>query len=100
MDAPAPAQAGFRPYGRPSPVSDRERALEVAREFEAVFVSDAVKTMFQGVPTDPLSGDTSADSWRELLVDEYAKDLVRRGGFGLAEPIARELLKIQEAMSP
>lgn len=75
------------------------KAMEAAQEFEAVFLADAFKTMFQGVEADPLSGSTASQNWRELLVDEYAKDMVRRGGIGLAAPIARELLKVQEANS-
>ncbi|WP_075215632.1 rod-binding protein [Mongoliimonas terrestris] len=74
-----------------------DKAMAVAREFEAVFVADALKTMWQGIPVDPLTGGgTGAETWREMLTDTYAKDLVARGGLGLAEPVARELLKIQE----
>jgi Rod binding domain-containing protein len=79
---------------------DRDQAMAVARDFEAVYIADAFKLMLQGVSSDPVTGSTSSDNWRELLVDEYAKEIVRRGGFGLAEPIAGSLMKIQEAASP
>ena len=83
----------------PSPrrTDSAAKAMHAAREFESVFLADALKTMFQDIPTDPLGGGTASQSWRELLVDEYAKDMVARGGIGLAAPIARELLQIQEA---
>lgn len=74
-----------------------DKAMAVAREFEAVFVADALKSMWQGIPVDPLTGGgTGAETWREMLTDTYAKDIVARGGLGLAAPVARELLKIQE----
>jgi Rod binding domain-containing protein len=85
------------PKARPM---DRARAMEVARDFESVYIADAFKLMLQDVATDPVTGSTSGDSWRELLVDEYAKEISRRGGFGLAGPIADTLLKIQEAATP
>jgi Rod binding domain-containing protein len=78
----------------------RERALAVARDFEAVYVADAFKLMMQDVSSDPVTGSSSGDNWRELLVDEYAKEIVRRGGLGLAGPIADSLMKIQETANP
>ena len=78
--------------------TDKARALKVGREFEAVFLADAFKLMMQDVSPDPLSGnDSGLRSWRELLVDEYAKNMVERGGIGLADQIARELLAVQES---
>lgn len=77
---------------------DKAKAMEVALEFESMFLADALKSMSAGLGSDPLDGGgTGSQNWRELLMDEYANDMVRRGGIGLAEPIARELLKIQEA---
>ncbi len=72
--------------------------MREAKKFESVFISEAVKTMFQDVPVDPLNGDGNANqSWREMLIDQYADALEQRGGFGLAGPIAHQLLQIQEA---
>ena len=88
------------PLKSPKPTADRMAAMKQAQEFEAVFIADALKHMYQGVAVDPLNGDgAGSESWRELLVDEYAKDFEARGGLGLAEPIAAQLLAIQEAHS-
>ena len=71
--------------------------MEQAREFEAVFLSSYLKTMWDGVGDDPtLAGGTGSDNWKELLIDEYGKSYAARGGIGLAEPIAHQLLKLQE----
>jgi len=33
---------------------------------------------------------------RSLLVDEYAKEMTRAGGIGIADAVTREILKVQE----
>lgn len=79
----------------------KARAMAAAQDFEAVYLADAFKDMFKGVSVDPLSGvsDSSNETWRDMLVDEYAKDLAKHGGIGIADGIAGELIKIQEGKS-
>jgi Rod binding domain-containing protein len=76
----------------------RKRAMATAQDFESVYIADAFKDMFKDVSIDPLSGpNTNANStWRDMLIDEYAKDMVKRGGIGIASSIAKELIAIQE----
>lgn len=82
----------------PKATRDKAEALRQAQDFESVFIAETMKAMFEGVAIDPLNGDGNANqSWREMLVDEYAKSIEKAGGFGLAEPIAHQLLQIQEA---
>lgn len=99
MDLDLATTARYQPAIKvPKATSDKSAAMEQAKDFEAVFISEAVKTMFRDVPVDPLNGDSNANqSWREMLVDHYAAAIEQRGGFGLAAPIARQLLSIQEA---
>ncbi len=75
-----------------------KRAHEVAADFESVYVADAFKAMFKDVSVDPLSGksDNSNEPWRDMMIDEYAKDFVKKGGIGVADGIAAQLIKIQE----
>lgn len=88
----------FQPLpGKPRPMSDPEEAMRFAQDFEAVFIADALKHMVADIGNDPIAGGgTGSQNWRELLMDEYAHALVRKGGIGLAEPMARDLLKVQE----
>lgn len=82
----------------PKATHDRAAAMKQAKDFESVFISEALKIMYQDVPIDPVNGDGNANqTWREFLVDEYAKSIEARGGLGLAPSIAHELLTIQEA---
>ena len=75
-----------------------KKAHEVAADFESVYVSDAFKAMFKDVSVDPLNGksDNSNETWRDMLIDQYAKDFVKKGGIGIAQGIADQLIKIQE----
>ncbi len=75
-----------------------KKAHAVAADFESVYIADAFKSMFKDVSVDPLTGtsDTSNETWRDMLLDHYAQDFVKKGGIGIADNIAAELIKIQE----
>lgn len=54
--------------------------------------------MFENIPTDgPTGGGPGEEMFRSLMTDQYAKQLEKQGGFGLAAPVARQLLKLQES---
>jgi len=86
------------PAGGAAPQS-AERIRAAAEEFESVFLSTFLKTMFEGVNAGAgpeFGGGSAEQNWRELLVDEYAKSFAARGGIGIADAVSRELLAIQE----
>ncbi|MEX0758571.1 MAG: rod-binding protein [Tistlia sp.] len=68
-----------------------------AQDFEALFLSEMLKPMFDGLSTDgPFGGGQAEETYRGLLVEEYGKSVAKAGGIGLADQIAREMLKMQE----
>lgn len=70
---------------------------KVAQDFEAMAIGELLRPMFEGLSTDgPFGGGQGEAVFRSLLTDEYAKAIAKAGGIGLAEPVARELLAIQE----
>lgn len=74
-----------------------EKALEVGREFEAMFLSQMLAPMFEGISSDgPFGGGFAEESYRGMLIEEYGKMLSQDGGVGIAEAIQRELLHLQE----
>ncbi|WP_181702305.1 rod-binding protein [Chthonobacter albigriseus] len=86
---------------RTGAIRDKAEAMRIAEEFESVYLADALKMMTAEIGNDPVTGaGTGSQNWRELLMDEYAKDMTRKGGLGLAPSIARELLAIQETHGP
>ena len=73
------------------------QADKAAKEFEAVFIAQMVSTMFEGVGTDgPFGGGYGESVFRSLMIDNYAKTITQQGGFGLADQVKREILRLQE----
>jgi Rod binding domain-containing protein len=70
---------------------------KASKEFESVFISEFLGSMFQGISTDgPTGGGEGEEMFRSLLIDQYSQSLEKRGGFGLADAVTRQLLKQQE----
>lgn len=74
-----------------------DKMKETAEAFEASFLSQMLKPMFEGLSTDGLFGGGQAEAtWRSFMLDEMAKKTVAAGGIGLAGPVMDEMLKMQE----
>ena len=83
------------PVTAPNAASPRIR--ETAEKFEASFLSQMLKPMFEGLSTDgPFGGGEAESTWRGFLVDAMAKQTVKAGGIGLADRVMTEMLKMQE----
>lgn len=68
-----------------------------AREFEAVFISEMMKPMFEGIETDPMFGGGFAEeTYKSLMLQEYGNVITEAGGIGIADHVVAELLRIQE----
>ena len=84
--APAPA--------RPQPTA---RMRETAEAFEASFLNQMLKPMFEGLSTDgPFGGGEAEATWRGFMIEAMAKQTVKAGGIGLADRVVSEMLKMQE----
>ena len=72
-------------------------AKKAAQEFEAVFISQMLKPMFESIEIEPpFGGGSGEEVWKGLQVEEYGKAIARAGGIGLADQIFAEILKMQE----
>ena len=70
----------------------------VAEDFEAVFLSEMLKPMFQNIEAaEPFNGGPAAQMWRDMQVQEYGKAIAKAGGVGIADQVFREMMKAQEA---
>ncbi|MFN3459594.1 MAG: rod-binding protein [Oceanibaculum sp.] len=88
---------GGRPAIPTGPGLTADKARKAAEDFEAVFISEMLKPMFESLPTDgPFGGGPSEGIWRSLLVTEMGKEISRRGGFGIANHVQAEMLRLQE----
>lgn len=76
---------------------DEKRLDEAAKEFEAVFVSEMLKPMFEGLKPDPMFGGGKGEEvFQGILLQEYGKKIVEAGGIGLASSIKAEMIRMQE----
>ena len=81
------------------PVDDRQmkKIQDAADEFEAVFVSEMIKPMFEGISTEaPFGGGKGEEIFRGMMIQEYGKILAKTGGLGLSPQIAEQMIKMQE----
>lgn len=80
-----------------SGVRDKEAAREIAEDFEAMFLAQLLKPMFDGIETDALfGGGPGEDAYKSMLVQEYGKVMAQSGGVGIADMVKAEILKLQE----
>ncbi|WP_319413472.1 rod-binding protein [uncultured Cohaesibacter sp.] len=77
-------------------LSLEERARQSAQEFESVFLSQMLSTMFEGVGDDEFGDSYAQDTYRSLLTETYADEITKAGGIGIADSVMRELINMQE----
>ena len=95
--APKPGRVGDSQSGNKISTSDA-KADWAAKEYESVFISQFLGSMFSGIQTDTLTGGGQGEEmFRSLMINEYGKAFEHRGGFGLAAQMKAQLLKHQEA---
>ncbi|MFW2341325.1 rod-binding protein [Brevundimonas sp.] len=86
----------LRPVQTPTLRQDRMR--ETAEDFEASFIAQMLRPMFEGLSTEaPFGGGEAEGTWRSFLIDEMAKQTARSGGIGLADQVMATMIKMQEA---
>ena len=74
-----------------------EKAKKAAEDFEAMFVTEMIRPMFEAQEPDAtFGGGQSEKIYRSMLVDEYGKSIAKAGGIGVAKHVEAELLKLQE----
>jgi len=74
------------------------RMRETAEAFEASFLSQMLKPMFESLSTEaPFGGGEAEGTWRGFLVEAMARQTVKAGGIGLADQVVAQMLKMQEA---
>lgn len=79
------------------PVAPTARMRETAEAFEATFMAQMLKPMFEGLSSEaPFGGGEAESTWRGFLVEAMAKQTVRAGGIGLADQVVAQMLKMQE----
>jgi Rod binding domain-containing protein len=80
-----------------SAAENQKKAKETAENFEAMFVGQMLKHMWEGVGNDPVFGGGHAEEmWQSMLTDEYGKNVVKNGGLGISKSVMASMLRAQE----
>ena len=67
-----------------------------AQEFEALFLAQMLKPMFESARSESLMGSgPEQDAYRTMLNDEFAKSIAARGGIGIADDVKAALIRMQ-----
>lgn len=70
---------------------------DAAESFEAVFISQMLAPMFEGLEVDSTFGGGHAEKiFRSIQIEEMGKAIAKNGGVGIADSVYREILKSQE----
>lgn len=71
---------------------------ETARDFEAVFMSEMIKPMFEGVKTDgEFGGGQAEEMFRGIMVQEYGKSMALTNSIGISDQVKAQMIQTQAA---
>ena len=84
--------AGMGQGGRTAAIDRDSKLYEQCREFESIFINMMLKEMRGTVQKAGLiDGGQAEEIFTDMLYDEYAKDMAKASGFGLADAVYLEL---------
>ena len=76
---------------------DMQKLEAAAEDFEAVFLAEMMKPMFETVKVDEtFGGGKGEEVFRSFLVQEYGKILASTGKVGISDHVKQALIDIQE----
>ena len=80
--------------------ADESRIRQTAQQFEATFMAQMLRPMFEGLSTEaPFGGGHAEETWRGFMIDEMGKQISRSGGIGLADQVMAEMIRMQAGQS-
>lgn len=83
-----------------SDIDNLAKIEEKAKDFEAIFISEMMKPMFEGIETDgPFGGGQAEEMFRSLMLQEIGKAAAQTGQIGLSSQVKAELIRLQEQQS-
>jgi Rod binding domain-containing protein len=89
------------PPSRPALPADPAKLAKAAQDFEAMAIGQLLQPMFDTVDTAHglFGGGAGEETWKPMLVQEFAKQIAAHGGLGLAKPVYDAMLRMQEGQS-
>lgn len=84
---------------KPSSAAQSAKLRKTATDFESMFLESSLDRLTQSEGTEGPLGEngTGGGVWRSMLTKEYAQQIVKSGGVGIADQVFREMMKLQGA---
>ena len=91
----APAAPAATPTPASAPTGDGP-TWKAAQEFEAVFLSQMLAHMYQGIEAKaPFGGGFAEETYRSLMHQEIGRQMAAGSGVGIAESVYAEMIRMQ-----
>ncbi len=82
------------------PSVNMQKIDETAQEFEAMFLTEMLRPMFEMVEVNKtFGGGRGEEVFRSFMLDEYGKQLSAGGGIGIADMVKEQLIEMQAEAS-
>lgn len=79
---------------------DMTKVEQSARDFEAMFVTEMMRPMFDGLETGGMfGGGKTEEVFRGMMIEEYGKMMAESGQIGIADFVKAEMIAMQEKAS-
>ena len=80
-------------------IPNLEHIEEAAHEFEAMFITEMLRPMFENIKPDPMFGGGKGEEvFQGMMLEQYGKTMADSGGIGIAKYVKAEMIRIQEEM--
>ena len=80
------------------PTMNSAQMMSAAHDFEAVFATQMMTPMFEGLEVNPMfGGGKGEEMFRTVLLDEYGKQMGQNDTLHMVNQLADAMLKAQEA---
>ena len=82
------------------PSTAGRNAKQIGQDFEALFVTQMLELMSQGVETPEVMGGGSAEGiYRSMMNEKIANEIAKSGGLGVAEAIENQVKRYAEVQN-
>jgi flagellar protein FlgJ len=101
MISTAAQAAAAHKSAAPLPPQQMAALKKNAQEFEAMFLSEMMGHMFEGVEVDDtFGGGRGEEIFRSLMINEYSQNIAKSPqGIGLANHVQQAMLEMQAKMN-
>ncbi len=85
-----------------SSISDKDmkKIDKTAQDFEAVFVTEMLRPMWNMMKvSEDFGGGKGEEVFRDFTLNEYGKQIASQGGFGIANHVKEQLIRMQAQAS-